>query len=66
MGNAAQTVGGVPPAMLKGRGAEFYASYKKEYNAEPEAYAAYGYEAAKVVLLAIEKAGKADRAAVRV
>ncbi len=49
-GRAYITFGGVPPEMLKGKGAEFYASYKKEYNAEPEAYAVYGYEAAKVAL----------------
>jgi branched-chain amino acid transport system substrate-binding protein len=64
-GRAYITFGGVPPAMLKGRGAEFYASYKKEYNAEPEAYAVYGYEAAKVALHGIATAGKKDRDAIR-
>ena len=49
-GRAYITFGGVPPAMLTGKGAEFYESYKKKYNAEPEAYAVYGYEAAKVAL----------------
>lgn len=58
------TFGGVPPEKLTGKGAEFYANYKKRYNAEPEGYAVYGYEAAKVVLDAIAKAGKRDRAAI--
>ena len=36
-----------------------------EVRGEPEAYAAYGYESAKVALDAIRRAGRADRAAVR-
>ena len=64
-GRAYITFGGVPPTMLKGKGAEFYASYKKEYNAEPEAYAVYGYEAGKVALHGIATAGKKDRDAIR-
>ncbi|HZT06881.1 MAG TPA: branched-chain amino acid ABC transporter substrate-binding protein [Chloroflexota bacterium] len=59
------TFGGVPPSKLTGKGADWYKRYKDQYKAEPEAYAAYGYEAAKVVLDAIARAGKADRAAVR-
>ena len=58
------TFGGVPAAELKGKGAEFYASYKKRFNAEPEAYAAYGYECAKVGLEAVKRAGKKDRKAI--
>jgi branched-chain amino acid transport system substrate-binding protein len=58
------TFGGVPPSQLQGRGKEFYESYKKKYNAEPEAYAVYGYEAARVVLEGIKRAGKKDRAAI--
>jgi branched-chain amino acid transport system substrate-binding protein len=58
------TFGGVPPEKLTGKGAEFYAAYKKRFNAEPEGYAAYGYEAAKVLLDAIGRAGKKDRAAI--
>jgi branched-chain amino acid transport system substrate-binding protein len=64
-GRAYITFGGVPPEMLEGKGAEFYAKYKEMYNAEPEGYAVYGYEAAKVVLHGIEKAGKKDRDAIR-
>ena len=68
-GNAAEgtylTFGGVPPSKLTGKGSDWYKKYKDKYKSEPEAYAAYGYEAAKVALMAIEKAGKADRAAIR-
>lgn len=59
------TFGGVPPKQLTGAGKAWYDSYKKKFNAEPEAYAAYGYEAAKVVLTGIGKVCKNDRAAIR-
>ncbi len=58
------TFGGMPPDLLLGKGKEFYEAYKKKYKAEPEAYAVYGYEAGKVALDAIRRAGKKDRAAV--
>lgn len=68
-GNAAEgayiTFGGVGPSKLTGKGAEWYKRYKDKYKIEPEAYAAYGYEAAKVTLAGIDRAGKADRAAIR-
>jgi len=60
------TFGGLPPSKLVGAGAEFYKKYKAKYTAEPEGYAVYGYEAAKVALEAIRRAGKKDREAVRV
>jgi branched-chain amino acid transport system substrate-binding protein len=59
------TFGAVPPSKLTGRGAEWYRDYKARFNAEPEVYAAYGYEAAKVALDAIERAGRKDREAIR-
>jgi branched-chain amino acid transport system substrate-binding protein len=59
------TFGGVPPKELKGSGKEWYDAYKKKFNSEPEPYAAYGYEAAKVVLGAINKVCKPDRDAIR-
>jgi branched-chain amino acid transport system substrate-binding protein len=59
------TFGGVPPEQLTGKGAEFYANYKSRFNAEPEGYSVYGYEAAKVVLAGIQKAGAKDRNAIR-
>ena len=58
------TFGGVPADKLTGKGAEFYANYKAKYNSEPEGYAVYGYEAAKVVLDAIRRAGTKDREAI--
>jgi len=51
------TFGGVPPSKLTGKGSQWYASYKQQFNSEPEAYAAYAYEAAKVVLQAVQTAG---------
>ncbi len=59
------TFGGLPPSDLKGKGKEFYASYKKKFKAEPEGYAVYGYESAKVALEGIKRAGKKDREAIR-
>ncbi len=51
------TFGGVPPDKLTGAGADFVKKYTEKYpNAPAEGYTAYGYEAAKVVLAAIEKA----------
>lgn len=59
------TFGGVGPSQLTGKGAEWYQSYLARFGSEPEAYAAYGYEAAKVALEAIQRAGMKDRAAIR-
>ena len=59
------TFGGVPGKELKGAGQKWYESYKQKYNAEPEAYAAYGYESAKVIIDAINKVCKNDRDAIR-
>jgi branched-chain amino acid transport system substrate-binding protein len=59
------TFGGVPPRKLTGKGAEWYQTYKQKFNSEPEAYAAYGYDAMKVALEAIRRAGVKDRAAIR-
>ena len=58
-------IGGVPASKLTGKGADWYKKYREQFKSEPEAYAAYGYEAANVVLAAIARAGKADRTAVR-
>jgi branched-chain amino acid transport system substrate-binding protein len=59
------TFGGVPPSKLTGKGAEWYQNYKRKFNAEPEAYAAYGYEAMKVALDGIQRAGVKDRTKIR-
>jgi branched-chain amino acid transport system substrate-binding protein len=58
------TFGGLPADQLKGRGAEFVRRYREKYQIEPEAYAAYGYEAGRVSLDAIARAGKKDRLAI--
>lgn len=63
-GRAYITFGGVPPKQLTGKGKEFYEKYKAKFNAEPEGYAIYGYEAAKVAIDAIGRAGKKDRRAI--
>ncbi|HEV3341749.1 MAG TPA: branched-chain amino acid ABC transporter substrate-binding protein [Pirellulales bacterium] len=58
------TFGGLPPQHLTGKGREFVEKYQSRYGMMPEAYAIYGYEAGKVALAAIERAGKKDRRAV--
>lgn len=64
-GRCYATIGGVDPSQLKGAGADFVKRFKEEYHREPEAYAAYGYEAVAVVLAAIKAVGKKDREAIR-
>jgi len=63
-GNTFVTFGGLPPEQLTGRGAEFCAGYRTMFGTEPEAYAVYGYEAARVLLDAIKRAPTKDRAAI--
>jgi branched-chain amino acid transport system substrate-binding protein len=59
------TFGGVPPTKLTGKGAEWYTAYKAKFGGEPEAYASYGYETARVVLEGIKRAGVKDRVKIR-
>jgi branched-chain amino acid transport system substrate-binding protein len=59
--NAYITFGGVPPQQLTGAGKIFYDDYKKTFNSEPEGYAAYGYESAKVIITALQRASTKDR-----
>jgi branched-chain amino acid transport system substrate-binding protein len=56
------TFGGVPAEKYSGKAAEWLKSYDAKFaNKNPNPYAIYGYEAAKVVLAAIAKSGdKAD------
>lgn len=58
------TFGGLPPEELTDKGAEFVKRYRQKYGENPEAYAVYGYEAAKLALEAIRAAGKKDRRAI--
>jgi len=59
------TFGALAPSKLTGKGAEWYRNYKVRFNAEPEVFAAYAYEATKVALDAIKRAGRKDRTAIR-
>jgi len=59
------TFGGLPPSKLTGKGRTFVENYQKRFGGEPEGYAVYGYEAAKVALDGIARAGKKDREAIR-
>jgi branched-chain amino acid transport system substrate-binding protein len=43
----------------------FVDSYTKEYNKEPDAFAALSYDTSKILVKAIEKAGKTDGAAIK-
>lgn len=58
------TFGGVPPDQLQGKGRDFVTTYRARFGIAPEAYAAYGYEATKVILAAIDRAKQKDRAAI--
>lgn len=55
------TFAGLPPSKLTGRGREFYENFKRIYGTEPEAYAAYSYESARIVLEAIRRAKSVSR-----
>jgi branched-chain amino acid transport system substrate-binding protein len=59
------TLGGIPPSAYTGELLDWKNRYKDFANGEPEPYAIYGYEAAKVALAAIDRAAVKDRNAVR-
>jgi branched-chain amino acid transport system substrate-binding protein len=58
------TFGSVPPELLEGRGCAFYERYVARFGEEPECYAASAYDTTGVILRAIERVGRADRAAI--
>jgi branched-chain amino acid transport system substrate-binding protein len=62
--NTYATFGGLPADQLTGRGAEFVRRYRERFQSEPEVYAVYGYECARIALEAITRAGKKDRTAI--
>jgi branched-chain amino acid transport system substrate-binding protein len=65
-GEIYSTLVGLPAAKLTGAGADWYQRYKQKYpNDDNQDFAPFGYEAAKVALSAIERAGKKDREAIR-
>jgi branched-chain amino acid transport system substrate-binding protein len=52
------TFGGLPQSELTGEGQEFVKAYEQKYNEPIQPYTAYAYEAANVMLDAIEKASE--------
>jgi branched-chain amino acid transport system substrate-binding protein len=46
------------------KGADFVAKYKKRFNTDVQVYSPYSYDAVYVIVEAMKKAGKADRAAI--
>lgn len=59
------TLGSLPAEQMNQAGKTWYKAYRERYGAEPEAFAIYGYEAARVVLAGIGTAKTGDRAAIR-
>jgi branched-chain amino acid transport system substrate-binding protein len=59
------TFGGVPVKNYQGKAQDWARRYRDKFRADPEVYAIYGYESANVVLDAIGKVGRRDRAAIR-
>jgi branched-chain amino acid transport system substrate-binding protein len=58
------TAGGLPFDKLGSKGQDFLKKYKDKYGLESETYGPFGYEAASVVLAALNKVCKKDRAAI--
>jgi branched-chain amino acid transport system substrate-binding protein len=58
------TFGGRPASALEGPGAVWAQMMQERQGREPDAYAAYSFEAAVVVLQAIDQVGEKDRAAI--
>jgi branched-chain amino acid transport system substrate-binding protein len=58
------TFGAVPPELLDGPGRVFYERYVARFGEEPECYAASAYDTTGVILQAIERVGRPDRAAI--
>lgn len=59
------TFSGVTPQQLQGAGADWYTRMKERIGGrEPDAYSVYAFEAAIVVLQAIDRVGAKDRAAI--
>lgn len=54
------TFGGPPTSLLPGKGQEFVQQYEERYDSGVESYTVYAYEAANVLLNAIERAYEND------
>lgn len=64
--NVYSTLVGLPASKLAGPGADWYSRYKSRWgNDNNEDFAPFGYEAGRVAIHGIGKAGKKDREAVR-
>lgn len=59
------TFGGLDPSKLTGAGKTFAEKYMAKFGGAPEGYAIYGYEAAKVLMEAINRVRTKDREAIR-
>jgi branched-chain amino acid transport system substrate-binding protein len=51
----------LPVSSMTGDGKDFVDKYKAKYGVEPDIYGVYSYEAAKIVISAIRRAGIKDR-----
>ncbi|MBP7692032.1 MAG: branched-chain amino acid ABC transporter substrate-binding protein [Anaerolineales bacterium] len=58
------TIAGNPRSKLPAAGQKFYTDYTAKFNAEPEPYAIYGYEAGSVAVKAISTVCAKDKAAI--
>jgi branched-chain amino acid transport system substrate-binding protein len=63
-GTYATFVGAPPDQLTNTAGQKFYNDFKQKYNEEPEAFAALGYDAARVLIEAMNQPGRIDRASV--
>jgi len=59
------TFGGRTPASYTGAALDWLQRYRQQFGADPPVYAIYGYEATRVALDAIQRAGVKDRAIIR-
>lgn len=59
------TFGSLPFEQLKGVGGKAYKTYKEKFKIEPTSYALYAYDAARIAIEAVKRAGKNDRDAIR-
>ncbi len=59
------TFGGRTPASYTGAALDWLQRYHQQFGADPPVYAIYGYEATRVALDAIQRAGVKDRASIR-
>ncbi len=59
------TFGGLPPSEYTGTAKIWYDSYRELFKSEPQPYAIYGYEAASVVLDAIDQVCENNRDKIR-